>query len=78
MGGSALALPQTGGGSGRRQKNLNVFPGPTGSPNDKDSLNKADKAFNLVSKLPSGPTQIQKGLLGRWWGWAKGASCRSI
>ena len=58
-------------GSGRAQRNLNVYPGPLGSPNKNDSLDKADKAFKAVSKIPSGPTQIQKALLGRWWNWVK-------
>ena len=57
--------------SGRSQRNLNVYPGPLGPPNEKDSLKKADNAFKLVSKLPAGPTQIHKGIISRWWGWMK-------
>jgi Right handed beta helix region len=58
-------------GAGRSQRNLNVYGGGLGDKNEKDSLNKADKAFKLVSKVPSGPTQVQKWLLGRWWDWVK-------
>jgi len=61
-----------GGGSGR---NLNIYPGPLGSPNEKDSLNKADNAFKAVSKIPGGPGgpsgKIVKGMLSGWWSWAK-------
>lgn len=60
-----------GAGAGRSQRNLNVYGGGLGDKNEKDSLNKADKAFKLVSKVPSGPTQVQKWLLGRWWDWVK-------
>jgi hypothetical protein len=56
---------------GSAQRNLNIYPGPMGSPNEKDSLDKADQAFKFVNKIPSGPTQIQKGILSRWWGWMK-------
>jgi hypothetical protein len=41
------------------------------SPNDKDILNKADKSWNTVSKFAPRGTNIQVGLLSRWWSWAK-------
>jgi hypothetical protein len=59
------------GGYGSRQINLNAFQGSMGPPSSKDALNKADNAFKIVSKIPSGPTQIQKGILGAWWGTMK-------
>ncbi|MDP2989782.1 MAG: Ig-like domain-containing protein [Kiritimatiellota bacterium] len=59
------------GGSGRAQRNLNVYPGSLGSSGKNDALDKADKAFRGISKIPSGPTKIQKALLGRWWQWAR-------
>ena len=45
-----------------------------GPPSSKEALNKADTAFKVVSKIPSGPTQIQKGILGAWWGTMKEAA----
>ncbi len=73
-GAAPAQLGPNAGGSGRSQRNLNSYPGPLGSKKKNDSLEKADKAFKAVSKIPSGPTQIQKGLLGRWWKWAKETS----
>ncbi len=61
--------PQASGG--RRLKNYVVKQGSMGSPTTKGVLDKADKSFKRVSKLPSGPTQIQKGIVGKWWQWAK-------
>ena len=66
--GPARVLQPQAGSKMSRNRNLNVFQGSTGPPSSKDALDKADKAFKLVSKLPSGPTQIQKGILGKWWG----------
>ena len=70
--GSAPVLQPLTGGSGSRQMNLNAYQGSLGTPSSKDVLNRADKAFSAVSKIPSGPTQIQKGILGKWWGTMKG------
>jgi hypothetical protein len=53
-------------GGGSSQRNLNTYPGPSGSPAGKASLATADKAFKAVSKLPGGHP-IPKSLLGRWW-----------
>ena len=68
----AVGAVLAGGSSGR---NLNIYPGPMGSPNEKDSLNKADNAFKAVSKIPGGPPgpsgTIVKGMIGSWWGWVK-------
>ncbi len=61
------------GSSGTRQKNLLSQPGSMGSPSSKETLARADKAFKGVSKLPSGPTQIQKAIVGSWWTWMKSA-----
>ncbi len=63
-------------GSGRGQRNLDVSGGPLGSPSEKDALNRADKAFSAVSKIPSGPTQVQKALLGQWWQWVKNSASK--
>ena len=68
VGGIKLKQPLDGSSSGMKQFNWDAKPAPPLPPETKDSLNKADKAFNAVSKLPSGPTQIQKGLLAQWWG----------
>ncbi|MDQ3249110.1 MAG: Ig-like domain-containing protein, partial [Chloroflexota bacterium] len=76
--GSARLLTSQAGGSAQSQRlNLNAYGGSMGSPGGKDSLNKADKSFNLVSKLTPKPLKIQKAILGRWWGWAKD-SAKSI
>ncbi len=53
--------------AGFKQKNLNVYQGGKMPPSDKDSLNKADKAFNLVNKIPGGGTPIHKAMVGGWW-----------
>jgi len=71
--GSVRLLHPQAGSSGRMQLNLNSKPGSMGTPSGKETLRRADKAFNAVSKIPSGPTQIQKGILGRWWGAVKDA-----
>lgn len=70
IGGEAIHAPMAG---GRRLKqfNWNANSGTPMSSNSKDSLNKADKAFRAVNKLPAGPTQIQKAIIGRWWDWLK-------
>jgi hypothetical protein len=41
------------------------------TPNDKDSLDKADKAFKKVEKLSPRGTNIQQGIIDKWWGWTK-------
>ncbi len=65
--GSARGLrPQVSGG-GSQRLNLNAYPGPMGTPSGKETMAKADKAFKGVSKIPSGPTQIQKAIIGRGW-----------
>jgi hypothetical protein len=70
IGGVSGLRPQQG-GSGLKQYNLNSQPGPMGSPNDKDILNRADRSWNLVGKMAPRGTNIQVGILGRWWSWAK-------
>jgi len=58
--------------AGRSQRNLQIYPGPMGPPKEKDSLKKADNAFQFVSKTPAGKgTQIHKFIIGKWWGWMK-------
>jgi hypothetical protein len=74
VGGVALHSPLDGSSSGFKQFNWDAKPAPSIPPQSKDSLNKADKAFNAVSKLPAGPTQVQKGILGAWWGMVKDAA----
>ncbi len=54
--------------SNKDDLNINSRQGPMNQPHSKDSLEKADKAFNLVSKVPAGPTQIQRGMISEWWG----------
>jgi hypothetical protein len=54
-----------------KQFNWNAQQGTPISSQSKDSLNKANQAFNAVKKLPAGPTQIQKGIIDEWWGWVK-------
>jgi hypothetical protein len=66
--------PQEGGGG--RQRNLNVYQSPTGSPNSKDSLNKADKAWNAVSHLTPDELSAQQSLLDAWWSWAKDSASK--
>lgn len=58
--------------AGKSQRNLNVYPGPLGSQNEKESLKKADLAFKVVSKAP-GTKQlpVQKFIIGKWWNWIK-------
>jgi hypothetical protein len=65
----AQSVIQQGGQS--KQLNWNAQQGTPISPQSKDSLEKADKAFKAVSKLPAGPTQIQKEITSSWWGWVK-------
>jgi hypothetical protein len=59
--------------AGRQLKQFNFNPeqGPTMTPSDKDSLDKADKAFNKVKKLSPRGTNIQQGIISKWWGWVK-------
>jgi hypothetical protein len=62
------------GGSGMKQFNWNANPGPPMPPKSKESLDKADKAFRQVNRIPSGPTQVQKAVVGGWWNWVKDAA----
>jgi hypothetical protein len=62
------------GGSGMKQFNWNANPGPSMPPKSKESLDKADKAFRQVNRLPAGPTQVQKGMVGGWWNMVKEAA----
>ena len=71
--GSVPVLQPQAGGSGSRQLNLIAQPGSLGQPSAKETLARADTSFKVVSKIPSGPTQVQKAIVGGWWGWAKGA-----
>ena len=71
VGGVAMQRPLAGGSSGLKQFNWDPKSAPSLSPQSKDSLAKADRAFNAIGKLPSGPTQIQKGLISIWWGQIK-------
>ncbi|HTP08319.1 MAG TPA: Ig-like domain-containing protein, partial [Anaerolineae bacterium] len=69
IGSTQLLRPQ----AGRQLKQFNFNPeqGPTMTPSDKDSLDKADKAFNKVKKLSPRGTNIQQGIVSKWWGWVK-------
>lgn len=69
IGATRLSRPQ----AGRQLKQFNFNPnqGPTMSPNQKDSLDKADKSFKLVEKLSPRGTNIQVGIINHWWGWVK-------
>ena len=68
--GLAAVLQPQAGGSGSRQLNLYAGAGSLGSPTAKESMARAGTSFKLVSKIPAGPTLIQKGILGKWWDWA--------
>jgi hypothetical protein len=59
--------------AGRQLKQFNFNPeqGPTMTPNDKESLDKADKSFKLVEKFSPRGTNIQLGIIDRWWNWTK-------
>jgi hypothetical protein len=70
IGAQAVHAPLAGGRQ-LKQFNWNANSGSPLSSNSKDSLNKADKAFKAVNKLPAGPTQIQKAIVGSWWDWVK-------
>jgi hypothetical protein len=70
IGAQAVHVPLAGGRQ-LKQFNWNANQGPPLPSNSKDSLNKADKAFKAVNKLPAGPTQVQKAIVGGWWGWVK-------
>ncbi len=70
IGGTPVLSPVQG-GSGLKQFNLNSQPGPMGSPNDKDILRRADISWNIVGKMAPRGSNIQLGILGRWWSWAK-------
>jgi hypothetical protein len=70
---SKINVPLAG---GRSQKNLFVNPGPLGPPNEKDSLDKADKAMKLVwmgkkAAVPGPSVQIHKAIISKWWDWVK-------
>lgn len=67
---SQLALPQ-GSYAARQRFNTSGKPGSMGTPNDKAVLERADKSFNAVSKLPATGTHVQKFIIGRGWGWLK-------
>jgi hypothetical protein len=73
IGTARQSSPQAG-GSGLKQMNLYTHQGPMGTPNDKDILDRADKSWNLVSKLPLQVAKIQKAILGLLWGWQKDTS----
>jgi len=60
-------------GSGSRDLNVYGSPGSLTPPSGKETLARADTAFRVVSKIPSGPTQVQKAIVGGWWSWASGA-----
>ena len=75
--GLASAQQVGAGSSGSRQLNLYSQPGSLGYPSAKETLLRANTSFKLVSKIPSGPTQIQKGILGKWWGFMFGATMDS-
>ncbi len=58
--------------SGRIRRNLSVFPGTMESQQGKESLEKADFAFGLVSKTPGAKHLApQKFIVSRWWQWVK-------
>ena len=59
------------------QRNLSVYPGSLGPTGEKESLEKADKAFSIVSKTPGAKQlAIQKHLIGRWWQWVKDSASK--
>jgi hypothetical protein len=70
IGARAIHAPLDG-GSGLKQFNWDSKPGPPTPPDNKPPLDKADKSFNKISKFPSGPTQVQKAVVGGWWSWVK-------
>jgi hypothetical protein len=70
IGAQAVHSPLAGGRQ-LKQFNWNANSGTPLSSNSKDSLNKADRAFRAVNKLPAGPTQVQKAIVGGWWNWVK-------
>ncbi len=74
VGGVPLDKPLDGSSGGMKLRNFNANPAPPLSPETKDSLNKADKAFKVVGKIPAGPTQIQRGIISAWWGAIKNAA----
>jgi len=58
--------------NGSTQRNLSIYGGPMNSPSGKETLERADKAFGVVSKTPGAKQLfIQKGILSRWWQWVK-------
>src|SRR6185436_10017168 len=67
-------LPAGPGGGGRQQRNLNTYPGPTARPSDKDALKKADRAWNVVNKVPVSGVPIQKAITNSWWDKVKNAA----
>jgi hypothetical protein len=75
IGAQAVHAPMAG-GKQLKQFNWNANSGSPMSSNSKDSLDKADKAFRAVNKLPAGPTQVQKAVVGGWWGWIKDKASR--
>jgi hypothetical protein len=70
IGATAIHAPLSGGRQ-LKQFNLNSKSGPPSPPQSKPPLDKADKSFNKISKFPSGPTQVQKAVVGGWWNWVK-------
>src|SRR6185503_15841853 len=58
-------------GSGRQQRNLDARPGGMGPPNDKDALKRADNSFKVVKQFSPRGTNIQVGIVIRWWGFMK-------
>lgn len=73
IGFSQLALPE-GSYAARQRFNASGKPGSMGTPSDKAVLERADKAFNAVSKIPATGTHVQKAIIGRGWGWLKNSA----
>ena len=69
--GAAGALSPLASGSGSSRLNANIQQGSLFTPSGKEVLERADKSFKKVSKIPAGQTQVQKAILGLWWNWAK-------
>jgi hypothetical protein len=59
-----------------KQFNLNAQQGSTIPPDSKESLDKADKSWKAVSKVPGGAGKIQQGILDAWWSWAKDSASK--
>jgi hypothetical protein len=72
LAGPLLASGGGGGGTSTRRRNVKVYPGPMGSPKEKESLDKADKAFKVVNRFGGRAGRhlaIQRGLIAGWWQW---------